>query len=163
MGRNPMERSARLVVMRGIIESRKVDSQEMLLKLLKGQGFDITQATLSRDLKYLKAGKVPDDRGGYSYAFYDAQNKAGSDKSLAQDFMRGYLSFAFSGNLGVIKTLPGHAGSVAFALDNLEIAKILATLAGNDTMLVVPEDGVSRDELIEALAERIPGFKDSIL
>ena len=67
-----MERSARLVVMREIIENRKVDSQEILLKLLKEQRFDITQATLSRDLKYLKAGKVPDGRGGYSYAFYDA-------------------------------------------------------------------------------------------
>ncbi|HEB11976.1 MAG TPA: ArgR family transcriptional regulator [Spirochaetales bacterium] len=158
-----MQRSARLVVIRGIIESRKVDSQEMLLKLLKEQGFDITQATLSRDLKYLKAGKVPDGRGGYSYAFYDAQSKAGSDKSLLQDIMMGYLSFAFSGNLGVIKTLPGHAGSVAFALDNLGIDKILATLAGDDTILLVPGNNVSRDELIEAMAERIPGLKDSIL
>ena len=158
-----MERSARLIVMREIIESKKVNSQEILLKSLKEQGFDITQATLSRDLKYLKAGKVPDGRDGYSYAFYDSQSKAGSDKSLAQDFMRGYLSFAFSGSLGVIKTLPGHANSVAFALDNLEIDKILATLAGDDTILVVPGDGVSRDELIEAITERIPDFKDSIL
>ncbi len=158
-----MERSARLIVMREIIENRKVDSQEMLLKSLKEQGFDITQATLSRDLKYLKAGKVPDGRGGYSYAFYNSQSKAGSDKSLAQDFMRGYLSFAFSGNLGVIKTLPGHANTVAFALDNLEIDKILGTLAGDDTILVVLLDGVGRDELIEAIAERIPDFKDSIL
>jgi len=149
--------------MREIIESRKVDSQEMLLKSLKEQGFDITQATLSRDLKYLKAGKVPDGRGGYSYAFYDAQSKAGSDKSLAQDFMRGYLSFTFSGNLVVIKTLPGHASTVAFALDNLEIDKILGTLAGDDTILVVLVDGVSRDEVIEAMAERIPGLKDSIV
>lgn len=158
-----MERSARLVVMRKIIESRKVNSQEMLLELLKKQRFDITQATLSRDLKYLKAGKVPDGQGGYSYAFYNVHSKAGSDKSLVQDFMRGYLSFVFSGSLGVIKTLPGHASSVAFALDNLEIDKILATLAGDDTILVVPGDGVSRNELIEAMAERIPGLKDSIL
>ena len=158
-----MERSARLIVMREIIENRKVDSQEMLLKSLKEQGFDITQATLSRDLKYLKAGKVPDGRGGYSYAFYNSQSKAGSDKSLAQDFMRGYLSFAFSGNLVVIKTLPGHANTVAFALDNLEIDKILGTLAGDDTILVVLLDGVGRNELIEAIAERIPDFKDSIL
>ncbi|MBA7472888.1 MAG: ArgR family transcriptional regulator [Spirochaeta sp.] len=158
-----MERSARLVVMRGIIESRKVDSQEMLLRSLKERGFDITQATLSRDLKYLKAGKVPDGRGSYSYAFYDVQSKAASYKSMVQDFMRGYLSFGFSGNLGVIKTLPGHASTVAFALDNLEIDKILATLAGDDTILLVPLDGVSREKLIEAMAERIPGLKDSIL
>ena len=157
-----MERSARLVAMREIIESRKVDSQEMLLKSLMERGFDITQATLSRDLKYLKAGKVPDGKGGYSYAFYDVQNRAGSDKSLVQDIMRGYLSFVFSSNLGVIKTLPGHADTVAFALDNLEIDKILGTLAGDDTILVLPVDGVSRDEVIEAMAERIPGFKGSI-
>lgn len=158
-----MERIARLAAMRRIIETRKVGSQEELLKLLLEESFQVTQATLSRDLKYLKVGKAPDGRGGYAYAFYDPAVRAGSDKNLAQDFMAGFLSIEFTGSMGVIRTLPGHGSSVAFALDNLQIEKILGTIAGDDTILVLPRDGVTREEVLEAMEERIPGVKEGLL
>src|SRR5512138_3142250 len=129
-----MERTARLAAMRRILETRRVCSQEDLQEVLQGEGFLVTQATLSRDLKYLKVGKVPDGQGGYVYAFHDGGNRAGSEKSLVQDFMRGYLSMEFTGAMAVIKTLPGHANSVAFALDNLQVEKVLGTIAGDDTI-----------------------------
>jgi transcriptional regulator of arginine metabolism len=60
-----MERSVRLARLRHIIETRQINSQEVLLNFLSEEGFKVTQATLSRDLKYLKVGKIPDGRGGY--------------------------------------------------------------------------------------------------
>ncbi len=158
-----MERNARLSAMRRILETRRVCSQEDLQAILQEEGFQATQATLSRDLKYLKVGKVPDGQGGYIYAFHDAGSRAGSEKSLVQDFMRGFLSIEFTGVMGVIKTLPGHASSVAFALDNLQVERILGTIAGDDTILVLPRDGVTREEVLQAMEERIPGLSEGLL
>jgi transcriptional regulator of arginine metabolism len=157
-----MERSVRLARLRHIIETRKINSQDTLLKLLSGEGFNVTQATLSRDLKYLKVGKIPDGKGGYIYTFSDSANKVGSDKSLVEDFRRGFLSLEFSGNQGVIKTLPGHASTVAFAIDNLLIPEVLGTIAGDDTILVIPRDAVSRSRLLLALQKRIPGLEEEL-
>ena len=155
-----MDRSQRLVRLRQIIETRSINGQEMLLHLLEAEGFRVTQATLSRDLKYLKVGKVPDGRGGYLYTFSDTANRAGSDKSLVEDFRRGFISLEFSGNQGIIKTLPGHASTVAFAIDNLNVREVLGTIAGDDTILVVPRDGVSRSGLLAGLRQRIPGLEE---
>jgi transcriptional regulator of arginine metabolism len=155
-----MDRSLRLARLRHIIETHPVNSQDTLLHLLNGEGFRVTQATLSRDLKYLKVGKVPDGKGGYLYTFSDAASKVGSDKSLVEDFRRGFISIEFSANQGLIKTLPGHASTVAFAIDNLSIREVLGTIAGDDTILVVPRDGVSRQELLQALQQRIPGLQE---
>jgi transcriptional regulator of arginine metabolism len=155
-----MDRSQRLARLRQLIETRPVNSQDVLLHLLEAEGFRVTQATLSRDLKYLKVGKVPDGKGGYLYTFSDAASKVGSEKSLVEDFRRGFISIEFSGAQGIIKTLPGHASTVAFAVDNLDIREVLGTIAGDDTILVVPRDGVSRSELIRGLQERIPGLEE---
>ena len=155
-----MDRSLRLARLRHIIETHPVNSQDTLLHLLNDEGFRVTQATLSRDLKYLKVGKVPDGKGGYLYTFSDAASKVGSDKSLVEDFRRGFISIEFSGAQGVVKTLPGHASTVAFAIDNLNIHEVLGTIAGDDTILVVPRDGVSRSELLRALQLRIRGLEE---
>jgi len=157
-----MERSVRLSRLRHIIETRQIRSHEVLLSFLSEEGFTVTQATLSRDLKYLKVGKVPDGRGGYIYTFSDSASKVGSDKSLVEDFRRGFISIEFSGSEGVVKTLPGHASSVAVAIDNLNIREVLGTIAGNDTILLIPRNGVSRNQLIKALQERIPGLEEEI-
>ena len=155
-----MERSVRLARLRHIIETRQIRSHEVLLSFLSEEGFKVTQATLSRDLKCLKVGKVPDGRGGYVYTFSDSATKVGSDKSLVEDFRRGFISIEFSGSQGVVKTLPGHASSVAFAIDNLNIRELLGTLAGNDTILLIPRQGVSHRQLFNALQERIPGLEE---
>lgn len=154
-----MERSTRLSVLKRIIETKKINSQEVLLQSLAEEGIRVTQATLSRDLKYLQVGKIPDGKGDYLYAFSDAPRPPGTDKSLREDFKRGFLSIDFSGNFALLKTLPGHAGSVAFAIDNLDIEEILGTIAGDDTVLVVPRDGIQIRAILSALEERIPGFK----
>lgn len=151
-------RSVRLTAIRRIVAETAVDSQERLTELLRAEGFAVTQATLSRDLKRLGIGKAPSPDGGYTYIRSDGEVKPGSDATYVQDFARGFLSVEFSGSLGVMRTLPGHASSVASALDNLRIREVLGTIAGDDTILLVPRSGISPARLTRAIQGRIPGF-----
>jgi transcriptional regulator of arginine metabolism len=151
-------RSIRLAAIRRIVAENGVDSQERLTELLGREGFAVTQATLSRDLKRLGIGKAPSANGGYTYILSDAEVKPGSDATYVQDFTRGFLSIEFSGSLGLMRTLPGHASSVASALDNLRIREVLGTIAGDDTVLIVPRNGVAPGRLARAIGARMPGF-----
>jgi transcriptional regulator of arginine metabolism len=152
-------RPVRLTRLRQLVAGREAHSQGELQHLLEQEGFEVTQATLSRDLKHLRVGKLRDGRGGYRYVLPET-GAAGSESSLIEDFRRGFLTIEFSGNQGVIKTLPGHANSVAFALDNLRVRGVLGTIAGDDTILVIPRDGVRRSTLAAALRARIPGLRE---
>ena len=159
-GRRPgaPPRGARLDAIRRIIAGNAVDSQEHLTELLRKEGFAVTQATLSRDLKRLGIGKVPTPDGHSAYVPAEGEIKPGSDTNYVQDFRRGFLAVEFSGSLGLMRTLPGHASSVASALDNLRLREVLGTIAGDDTVLVVPRDGVTPLRLVRALRARIPDF-----
>ena len=147
---------------RELIAGGVISSQGQLLQRLSARGHPITQATLSRDLKILKVGKLPDGAGGYTYAFRDESDFAGSETSVQAMFLQGYRSIAFSGNLAVIHTLPGHAGSVALALDKLAVPAILGTVAGDDTVLAVLADGTTEDAARAALQRRIPGIEELV-
>jgi transcriptional regulator of arginine metabolism len=149
-------RSSRLAAIKRIVASRSVDGQEKLIECLRREGFAATQATLSRDLKTLGIGKAPSAGGGYTYTLPDAEVKTDAGSTFVQDFMRGYVSLEFSGNFGLIKTLPGHAGSVAAALDHLGIREVLGTIAGDDTILIVPRSGVARIKMLAALRKILP-------
>lgn len=150
-------RAARLAAIRRMVSHEAVDSQERLVQLLEAEGFPVTQATLSRDLKHLGIGKVPGPDGGYLYTPPEAEARTGTTAALVQDFLRGFVSLEWTGSFALVKTLPGHAASVASALDNLRVDGILGTVAGDDTILVVPRDGVARAAIRAALGERIPG------
>lgn len=144
-------RDNRLRAIRKIISESRVSSQDHLLHKLEDEGVTITQATLSRDLKVLKVGKVPDAGGGYYYVLSETEGE--SLRGYIEDFKRGYLSLAFSHNLGVVKTLAGHADTVAIALDRLDLKEILGTIAGDDTILVILKDGESSDALTSNLQD----------
>jgi transcriptional regulator of arginine metabolism len=128
----------------------------MLLELLTQQGYTVTQATLSRDLKMLKVGKISDGWSGYYYALPENELVSESEKSYIQDVRRGVLSIEFSKNIGVIKTRQGHADSVALALDILSIPEILGTVAGDDTIFVILRDGMTKEDLLISFKTRIP-------
>jgi transcriptional regulator of arginine metabolism len=78
---------------------------------------------------------------------------------LVRDFQRGYLSMESSQNLVVLKTLPGHAQSVAWALDNLELPAVLGTVAGDDTILLILRTGNTFDALQQNLAKLMPDWE----
>lgn len=141
------ERTARLNCIKDVIRDHRITSQEMLLELIQTKGYSVTQATLSRDLKYLKVGKVSDGKHGYFYTLPKDGEYAISEKDYLQDVQRGFISYDFSGPICVVNTLPGHADSVALAIDKINITEILGTIAGDDTIFIVLKEGASRENV----------------
>jgi transcriptional regulator of arginine metabolism len=149
-------RTSRLNAIREIIRENTIPNQEVLQQHLHKRGFPVTQATLSRDLRYLQVGKVADGSSTVYYSLPDAQQQKESEQKFLQDIRRGFISIDFSHNLGVLKTLPGHANSVAFAMDNLEIPGMLGSIAGDDTILIVLEETQTDELFLDHLKTMIP-------
>lgn len=154
------ERQQRLQSIKRVLKEHRITSQEQLLGFLQREGFSVTQATLSRDLKLLKVGKVSAGAEGYAYTLPSEEERRESERSYVDDFQRGYVSFAVSGTVVVVRTLTGHADSVAIALDNLGIPEILGTVAGNDTVLAVVREGTTKDTLLSALRAKVEDFEE---
>lgn len=150
-------RNERLMEIRRLIGSRNISSQEELNKLLEKQGYEMTQATLSRDLKYLKVAKMPDDRAGYVYILPDKEQQVAEAEMPGQG-LNGLISLDFAQGMAVLRTLPGHANSIAYTIDNLDAYEIAGTIAGDDTILLIPRDGVTRSDLVNLLKIRMPGL-----
>ena len=142
---------------RRLIGSMNISSQEELLKLLEKQGFEMTQATLSRDLKYLKVAKMPDDSTGYVYILPDKEQVV-EETELTGQGLSGLISLDFAQGMAILRTLPGHAGSIAYTIDGLGAYGIAGTIAGDDTILLIPRDGVTRYDLVNLLKIRMPGL-----
>lgn len=150
-------RNERLMEIRRLIGNRNISSQEEMMKLLEKRGYELTQATLSRDLKYLKVAKMPDDISGYVYILPDKEQTM-EEVELPEPGFNGLISLDFAQGMALLKTLPGHAGSIAYNIDHLNAYEIAGTIAGDDTILLIPRDGVSRNDLINLLKMRMPGL-----
>ena len=151
----------RLDAIKMIISSKEVGCQEDLLQELLKEGFRLTQATLSRDLKQLKVAKAASMNGKYVYVLpNETMYKRISTPKSAKEMLQtpGFMSINFSGNIGVIKTRPGYASIIAYNIDNSDNPYILGTIAGDDTILIVVKQGVSESEVIGALSEVIPNI-----
>lgn len=153
----------RLAIIQELVNTYSPNSQGKLLKLLHEKGFAITQTTLSRDIKQLKISKMPDEKGNYIYMNpnqeLNYQNRVTAREKIPPASSRGFLSFDFSYRLGVIKTRSGFANDIASDINARASSVILGTIAGNDTLLLIPREGVSREEISDMLAKIIPGFK----
>ena len=152
----------RLEALRLIISSQQLGSQEELMNALQKEGFSLTQATLSRDLKQLKVAKASTLGGQYIYVLpnetmYKRVSTASSIREMIQ--VPGFLSINFSGNMGVIKTRPGYASAIAFNIDRSDIPQILGTIAGDDTIFIVVKEGVKSQEVVDALSGVVPNMK----
>jgi len=154
------ERLTRLKTVRKLIKNYRIESQEELLGHLQKEGFEVTQATLSRDLKLLKVGKVSDGHAGYVYTLPDENERHESEQIYIQDFLRGYVSIDFSGNIVVIKTFGGHADAVSNALDAMNMDEILGTVAGDNCIFACLREGVTGDEFLKSLKLRIPELEE---
>ena len=154
------ERLTRLKTIRKLIKNNRIESQEELLGHLTQEGFEVTQATLSRDLKLLKVGKISDGHAGYVYSLPDDDDRRESEEIYIQDFLRGYVSIDYSGNIVVIKTFGGHADAVSNALDALNMDEILGTVAGDNCIFACLREGVTGPRFLKALKLRIPDLED---
>ncbi len=156
------EKNNRLEALRLIISSQQMGSQEELLNALQKEGFQLTQATLSRDLKQLKVAKAATMSGNYVYVLpNESMYKRVSTPSSAREMMQipGFISISYSGNMGVIKTRPGYASAIAWNIDRGDLPQILGTIAGDDNIFVVIKEGVSHREVTEVLSKVVPNMK----
>lgn len=151
-------KSSRLETLRMLISSQQLGSQEEVLNALQKEGYKLTQATLSRDLKQLKVAKASTLHGDYIYVLpNDTMYKRVSKPSSIRDLLSssGVLSMNFSGNIGIIKTRPGYASAIAWNIDSSDIPEILGSIAGDDTIFIVIKEGVDHDKVVNALNEII--------
>ncbi|MDD4515237.1 arginine repressor [Massilibacteroides sp.] len=138
----------RLKAIRHIIETQDIESQEELLQLLNEQGYSTTQATLSRDIRQLKIAKIHAN-GSYVYRF---PGHAVTQQTQTQNkSTQPYPNIEFSGNLAVVKTPPGYAMGIAYDIDTHAPEEIVGTIAGDDTILIIPREGYSRENVAKAL------------
>ena len=147
-------KNSRMEALKMLISSNELGSQEEVLQALKREGFKITQATLSRDLKQLKVAKAASMNGKYVYVLPNETKYKRVHKPLSAIEMprtQGFISINYSGNIGVIKTRPGYASSIAYNIDNSSIPEILGTIAGDDTIFIVMKEGSHQDTLTDTL------------
>lgn len=150
-----MTKKYRHKIIKELIQSNDIISQEALLNLLIEKGFEITQATLSRDIKELKIIKAPTTKGNYVYQLSNMTDEVeDAPTTLLSTF--GFVNIEFSGQLAVVKTRPGYAMAIAAEIDRKANKYILGTVAGDDTILLIPRENVSRGEVLEALSQFIP-------
>lgn len=158
-------RLQRQVAIRNVINQNTVTSQEQLLMLLKRKGFEMTQATLSRDIKALKIVKTPDSYGKYVYMLPKDSNPTENVglREEAKYLADGFVSIDFSSNIAVVKTRPAFASSIASLIDGVKSFEILGTIAGDDTIFLVLREGVEREDVIYFLEEIMPNIKGRIV
>ena len=151
----------RLETIKAIISSKEVGSQEELLQELKKEGFKLTQATLSRDLKQLKVAKAANSNGNYVYVLpNDTMYRRNTQHFSVNELLThtGFVSFNFSTKVAVIKTRPGYAGSLAYDIDNFGFDQIVGTVAGDDTILLVVREDCNEAQVKNALMVLIPNI-----
>ena len=132
----------RLEALRMIISSQQLGSQEELLNALQREGFKLTQATLSRDLKQLKVAKAASMSGNYVYVLpNETMYKRVSTPQQVREMMQvpGFVSINFSANS--------------------DIPQILGTIAGDDTIFIVIKQGCSEKDVIDSLSEVVPNMR----
>ncbi|MDR0895451.1 MAG: arginine repressor [Prevotellaceae bacterium] len=151
----------RLEAIRMIISGSEVGSQDEILKALRKEGFDATQATLSRDLKQLKVAKATNMNGKYFYVLpNNVMYKRSNEQSTSEMLMNGgFVSLHFSHNIAVIHTRPGYASSMAYDIDSHESPLIIGTVAGDDTIMLVISENTSQQEVRSFLSNIIPCLK----
>jgi transcriptional regulator of arginine metabolism len=142
----------------------KISTQEELLTVLAEKGFALTQATLSRDLKFLKVGKIADPEKGYIYFLPEGQEGLQIKHAINRDNfpVNGFISIKFSNNLGVIRTKSGYASSIASLIDSNAPYEVLGTIAGDDTILVIPVEGVAPQDVKNAMIMIMPELEGKI-
>lgn len=134
-----------------IIESREVETQDELAAALKELGIEVTQATVSRDIKEMLLVKIPCGNGRYRYAFPQEKVAIQADNRLKRVFHNVVEHVDYSGNIVVVKSEPGAAGAVGHALDAMEYEEVLGTVAGDDTVMVIVRPAEAAEQVTERL------------
>lgn len=129
-----------------LIANNEIETQEKLASMLKNEGFNVTQATISRDIKDLQLIKVLSPSGKYKYAVSTQQDAPISDR-FVKIFRETITSFASAQNLVVIRTLSGCGAAAGEAIDNIGLPHVVGSIAGDNTLLLI----VDKEENVEEI------------
>ncbi|HLR66409.1 transcriptional regulator AhrC/ArgR [Virgibacillus alimentarius] len=131
-----MSKIQRHIKIRELITDYEIETQDDLVDQLKALGYNVTQATVSRDIKELHLVKVPSLNGGYKYSLPADQrfNPLGKLKRLIMDT---FAKIDSTNHFIILKTLPGNAQAVGVLIDNLDWDEIMGTICGDDTCLII--------------------------
>lgn len=129
-----------------LIKEHDVETQEDLVKKLRENGFDVTQATVSRDIKELSLIKIATDKNTYKYSVASEPRYNLNVDRLSKLLKDSAISIDYSDNLIVVKTLPGVANAIASCIDHIQWPEIIGTIAGDDTILLIvkPKEAVGK-------------------
>ena len=141
-------RQSRLDIIKAIIQTQEIGSQEELAQALSKQGVNMTQATLSRDLKLLKVENP----------YY---RRVREHRQTGTAIQNGFMSVRFSGQLAVIKCRPGYASGLASDIDNAHFHEVIGTIAGDDTIFLALEEGFNKETLEANLRTIVPVYPGS--
>ena len=148
-----MDRNERKRKIIEIVKNNAIETQEELVAILQTMGYNVTQATVSRDIKELKLVKINTD-GHYRYAVATEGSAMTDGKSSMLSLYREAVErITVSLNLIVVRTKAGNAGSVAAMLDSLNLPKVIGSIGGDDTVLLIAESVSAAPEIAEKLRE----------
>jgi transcriptional regulator of arginine metabolism len=156
-----MQKTKRLLAIEKIIEEESVSTQDELLRKLKRRGISCTQATLSRNLRQLGVGRIPDGDGGYKYIMSENIRNA-TLSAVKLNIVPVIQDIVEAKELMVIKTIPGNASNTAFFIDSAGRYEIAGTIAGDDTILLIPRDGITLQQVHTCLEIILPGLHNQI-
>ncbi len=134
-----------------IIATFNVETQEQLAKLLEKRGFNVTQATISRDIKELHLIKVQAEKGVYKYSINEYSAVLNTERML-RIFKETVTSIRGTGNIAIVNTLSGSANAAAEVIDTLSIDGIVGTIAGDNTIFLAVQEG-HLDPVIQKLKD----------
>ena len=140
-----------------LVTRYEIDTQEELIGMLRREGYDVTQATVSRDIRELKLTKVLTGRGSYRYTV-SSKNESVPSIKFNRALVNSILSVEYAINNIVIKTYPGLATAVATGLDSIDSTDILGCVAGDDTIIMV----VKSENAAKDISTRIHALLDSV-
>lgn len=141
-----MNKGQRHIKIKEIITNNEIETQDELVEHLKKEGFHVTQATVSRDIKELHLIKVPMMDGRYKYSLPQDQRFNPMQK-LKRTLMDSFVSIDYTSNLIVMKTLPGNANAVGALIDNLDWEEVMGTICGDDTILIICKEAEHSKEI----------------
>ena len=137
-----------------IINSKAIETQEELAEELKSAGFEVTQATVSRDIKTLRIIKIQGSDGKYRYSIIN-QNKNDMLEKLSSILINTVISVENIDKIVVVKTISGSASAAAEAIDRLELGEIAGTIAGDNTIFILVRTLEKAQELVERISKML--------
>lgn len=146
----------RLERIKKLISEYEIDTQEELARRLNDEGFQVTQATVSRDIREMKLTKIPKIGGGSKYALLME-----SEHVLSEKYFRvlrdGFVSMETAQNILVVKTVSGMAMAVAAAIDAMKLSRIVGSIAGDDTIMMVLKTNSDAERVYADITEVLEG------